>query len=187
MTRRSTSEICNEIVALFETGGTENYFGEPVTQLAHALQAADLASRASADPETVLAALFHDIGHLLEGQNGTETGVIDHDLAGRDWLRERGFSERLAALVGGHVAAKRYLVATHPHYRQRLSAASIETLRMQGGPMSDAEARAFEKEPLFAEMLRLRSWDEQAKDPEAEVPPLGSYREMIVDYLERQP
>lgn len=168
---------------LLAQGTAQAYFGEQVTQLEHALQSAHLAVQAGADDETVLAALLHDIGHVLEGEVDDELGVIDHDEVGQQWLREHGFGERLVALVGGHVDAKRYLVATNPGYRERLSEASVRTLAKQGGPMTPEEARLFAEHPLSKEMLRLRAWDEQAKVPGAAVPGLDFYRAMLATYL----
>jgi phosphonate degradation associated HDIG domain protein len=168
-----------EITALFEAHGEGAYFGEDVTQLAHALQAADWAVRAGADEETVVAALIHDIGHFLEGQRHAEIGVIDHDQAAEIWLADRGFSPRLIQLVRGHVDAKRYQVAVNPDYRNRLSEASKQTLALQGGPMTEAEANTFASHPLFREMIRLRQWDELAKDPSAMPPDWSHYEPMI--------
>ena len=75
-------------------------------------------------------------------------------------------------LVSGHVAAKRYLVATREGYMDRLSPTSKTTLELQGGPMSAAEVTAFEASLYYRDLLRLRSWDEQAKDPDMQVPGL---------------
>lgn len=171
--------VAEEIQELFGKGGSGAYFGERVTQLQHALQSANLAVKAGADDELVLAALLHDVGHLLGGQLDADLGVIDHDKSCVEWLRERGFSARVIALIAGHVAAKRYLVATNPGYRDRLSEASERTLRLQGGPMSQPEINTFESDPHFRDMLRLRSWDEQAKDPEAVTPGLEAYLDKL--------
>jgi 2-amino-1-hydroxyethylphosphonate dioxygenase (glycine-forming) len=175
----SASAVANEIRELFEKGGSEAYFGERVTQLQHALQAAHRAAEAGADGEMVVASLLHDIGHLLGGNLHAEIGVIDHDRSCIEWLQARGFSPRLVALVSGHVRAKRYLVATRPDYRAKLSEASTKTLALQGGPMNADEVREFEEDPYFREMLRLRAWDELAKDPEAVVPGLEHYVDQI--------
>lgn len=168
-----------EISALFQAHGEDAYFGEDVTQLAHALQSADWATRAGADEETIVAALIHDIGHLLEGERHAEIGVIDHDAVAERWLAERGFSPRLIQLVRGHVDAKRYQVAVNPGYRNKLSEASKQTLALQGGPMSEAEASLFAAHPLFREMIRLRQWDELAKEPTATPPDWSHYEPMI--------
>ncbi len=113
----------DETIALLERSAAEAYYGEPVTQLEHALQTAQLAQNADADEETILAALLHDIGHVLDsGHLHADLGVIDHDAQGAVWLREHGYSERLVDLVSAHVAAKRSsspptpptLPASHP-------------------------------------------------------------------------
>lgn len=171
--------VVEEISGLFEKGGAEAYFGERVTQLQHALQSAHCATEARADDELVVAALLHDIGHLLGGDFHAEIGVIDHDRSCVEWLRARGFSPRLISLVSGHVNAKRYLVAARAGYADRLSEASKRTLVLQGGPMSVEEARTFEESPYFKDLLRLRSWDEQAKEPDAVVPGLERYLGLI--------
>ena len=142
---------------------------------------------AGADEELVLASLLHDIGHLLNTEDSVrdeQVGVVNHDDVGRRWLIKRGVSERLANLVGGHVDAKRYLTATNAAYMERLSPASQQTLHLQGGPMNEADAEAFAREPELRDMLRLRSWDEMAKDPTWRGPSLASYREMLVRHLE---
>lgn len=179
-------KIVEEIMFLLEESGGEQYFGEAVTKLQHAEQCAWHAQQAGADEELILASLLHDIGHLLETADAIRderVGVINHDDIGRDWLLERGFPRRLADLVGGHVDAKRYLTATNAGYMDRLTPASKETLGLQGGPMDVASVEAFSHEPELRDMLRLRSWDELAKDPNRVVPPLATYRERLVQYL----
>ena len=139
-------------------------------------QCADSAVQAHADDELVVATFLHDIGHLLPGDNFMdEIGVVDHDKSCVEWLAAKGFSPRLIALVSGHVRARRYLVATVPEYRERLSQTSQRTLEL-GGPMTSQEAVAFAGHPYFHDVLRLRSWDEQAKDPKREVPSLENVR-----------
>src|SRR5262249_38905932 len=152
---RMTATV-EEILTLLRNSATQGYFGEPVTQLEHALQCAELAKFAGGDRDVVIAALLHDIGHLLDGERHDDIGVIAHDDAGAAWLAGRGFSGRVVQLVGGHVAAKRYLTATNPDYMACLSPASVHTLSLQGGPMTADEARAFERDPLFRDKLRLR-------------------------------
>jgi 2-amino-1-hydroxyethylphosphonate dioxygenase (glycine-forming) len=177
----------DQILELLETAGQSAYFGEPVTQLEHALQCAQLARNAGSDEETVIAALLHDIGHLREeeGLHHGAVGVIDHDSVGARYLREQGFSDRVAQLVSGHVDAKRYLTLTNPSYFARLSPASVATLQLQGGPMTAQEAAAFDHDPLFDQKLRLRSWDEQGKISGWAVAPLASYRDLLVAHLNR--
>lgn len=157
------------IEQLFAQSGDDAYYGEPVTQLEHALQTAKLAEDMGADRDTVLAAFLHDVGHLLPAEAGIGYmdgyGTIDHERLGADFLRDQGFSEKTVQLIENHVNAKRYLVAKNPDYLARLSEASLQTLGYQGGPMTPDEVIRFEQHPYFNEILQLRYWDEQAKIP----------------------
>jgi phosphonate degradation associated HDIG domain protein len=185
---RTPEAVVDEILAILEAAEHREYFGEPVSQLAHALQAAELARNAGSSNEVVIAALLHDLGHILDDPASVRdgvVGVINHDAIAGRYLREHGFSETVAALVEAHVDAKRYLTATNPAYLARLSPASTETLRLQGGPMDTEEARRFAEHSLFRERLQLRSWDEEAKYPERRSAPLSAYREMLIAHLSR--
>ncbi len=155
-----------EVFGLYEQHGTADYIGEPVSQIEHMSQAAQWAMAEGYDDEVVLAAFFHDIGHLCGhgGENMGGYGAVSHERLGADYLRRAGFSERMAKLVEYHVQAKRYLTFSQPHYYARLSEASRRTLAYQGGVMTAEEARAFEQDPLCAVSLRMRHWDEQAKE-----------------------
>jgi len=163
---RTAEQVVSEIFALYQQHGDEDYIGEPVSQLEHMSQAAQLALDEGYDDEVVLAAFFHDIGHICGGAEGDMGGygVVSHEQVGANYLRRCGFSERLAKLVQYHVEAKRYLTLRKPGYYQRLSEASRRTLEYQGGVMSEAEADAFERDPLCTVSLRMREWDELAKE-----------------------
>lgn len=164
-----------EVFGLYEQHGAADYIGEPVSQIEHMSQAAQLAMAEGFDDEVVLAAFFHDIGHLCGqgGENMGGYGVVSHERLGADYLRRAGFSERMAKLVEYHVQAKRYLTFSQPDYCARLSEASRRTLGYQGGVMTAEEARAFEQDPLCEVSLRLRDWDEQAKQMHVPVLDLG--------------
>lgn len=159
-------QVIARVFGLYDRFGASDYIGEPVSQLEHMSQAAELAMAEGCDDEVVLAAFFHDIGHLCaEGaENMGDYGVVSHERLGADYLREAGFSERLARLVEYHVQAKRYLTLREPGYYARLSEASRRTLEYQGGVMSEAEADTFAADPLCALSLRMRRWDELAKE-----------------------
>ncbi|HEX2679089.1 MAG TPA: HD domain-containing protein [Polyangiales bacterium] len=162
------------------------YIGEPVSQLAHALQCAELARDAGGSDHEILAALFHDIGHIAAGPDALQMpglGVLAHESVGAQFLRELGFSAEVCDLVGSHVNAKRYLAWRKASYHDALSAASRATLALQGGPMSADEAVRFEQDPAFAARLRLRVWDEAAKDPARVTAGLTSYLPLIRAHL----
>ena len=159
-------QVIDEVFGLYERFGDSDYIGEPVSQIEHMSQAAELALAEGFDDEVVLAAFFHDIGHICtdSAQNMGGFGVVSHERLGADYLRRAGFSERMARLVEHHVQAKRYLTFKEPGYYERLSEASRRTLEYQGGVMTPAEAEAFEQDPLCEVSLRMRQWDELAKE-----------------------
>jgi phosphonate degradation associated HDIG domain protein len=171
----------DEIFALFERRGDEAYFGEPVSQTEHALQAAYQAESEGAPGTLVVAALLHDVGHLVHGlaEDVADQGVDGrHEAVGEAWL-SRHFGLEVAEPVRLHVAAKRYLCAVDARYGEQLSPASVQSLTLQGGPFSLAEVQAFEQHRYFREAVRLRRWDDAAKTPGLEVPGLEHYRSRL--------
>ncbi len=153
------------IVSLFREVGGRDYIGEAVSQEQHALQCAKFAADAGADDDTVLAALMHDVGHLLGLQDPESVtdmegglGVKDHERVGASWLITLGLSAKTAELVRRHVDAKRYLCFKNPAYHNKLSEASKGTLVQQGGVMSVEEAELFEKDPLMDTIIKMRTW-----------------------------
>jgi predicted HD phosphohydrolase len=98
-----------------------------------------------------------------------------HEKVGKAWL-SRSFGPEVAEPVGLHVPAKRYLCAVDPAYPEQLSPASVQSLALQGGPMSEEEVLEFEQHPYYREAVRLRRWDDMAKIPGLEVPGLDHYR-----------
>ena len=181
-------QIIDRVFGLYERFGASDYIGEPVSQIEHMSQAAERAMAEGFDDEVVLAAFFHDIGHLCaEGaENMGGYGVVSHERLGADYLREAGFSERMARLVEYHVQAKRYLTLKDPGYYERLSEASRRTLAYQGGVMTAAEAQAFEQDPLCAVSLRMRRWDELAKETAVPLIDLQLLRRKAFGVLSRE-
>lgn len=158
---------------------------EPVTTLQHALQCAQLAEWAHAHMPLVGAALLHDIGHLLAADNDLppDDGVDDaHELMAVPFLSQ-GFGPELVDPVALHVAARRYLVFADRKYAASLSPASLHSLALQGGPMSGAEAAAFESQPHAMEAVRLRRWDDLAKVPGKKTPRLDYYLVLLEQVL----
>lgn len=158
----------NEVFSLYEKFGHADYIGEPVSQLEHMSQSAQLAMSEGFDDEVILAAFFHDIGHICvmnHSENSMDGfGIKSHEKIGAGYLRTKGFPERVAKLVENHVQAKRYLTFKYPDYYQQLSEASRKTLEFQGGVMKVSEAEYFESDPLFQTSIRMRKWDELAKE-----------------------
>jgi len=174
-----------EIFQLLETRGQSGYFGEPVSQLEHALQCAHFATEERASNELIAAALLHDVGHLLhdQGDNIADQGVdTEHEELGESWLL-RYFGPAVTRPMALHVAAKRYLCATDESYVAQLSPASLQSLRLQGGPMNAEEIAGVESDEFAKDAVRLRRWDDLAKIKGKNVPPLGHYRIVLESVL----
>lgn len=185
----SANATVETIFALYEARGAEEYVGEPVSLLEHMGQAAQLAEAEGYDEEVVLAAFLHDIGHFLPQRSGDDMdgfGHLSHEKVGAAFLQEKGFSEKITQLVLKHVQAKRYLCFQFPEYFEKLSEASKQTLVFQGGVMSEAEARAYELAPYFDLSLRMRHWDEAAKEIDLPAPEVARYRGMAERHLDKQ-
>ncbi|MFI5766111.1 phosphonate degradation HD-domain oxygenase [Streptomyces sp. NPDC051563] len=180
-TTGSTGPV-DALARLFEGEGSAEYFGEAVTQAGHMLQAGALAEAAGAPAHLVAAALLHDIGHFhgtVTGRDLMEGGQDNrHSHTGADWLA-RWFGPEVTEPVRLHVAAKRYLCTAEPGYFDLLSEASVHTLRVQGGPMTAEQARAFESLPGAADAVAVRRWDEQAKDPAFPTPDFAHFRPLL--------
>jgi predicted HD phosphohydrolase len=172
--------VADDIFAIFEQRGAQLYFGESVSLADHCLQAAHFAS-SEAPPALIAAALLHDIGHLIEAvpedfADWTTDGR--HEEAGSRWLAGR-FGREVSEPVRLHVPAKRYLCATDTRYFAKLSAASVRTLQLQGGPMSPPEVAAFEREAYFREAVRVRQWDDRGKVAGLATRPLAAHRALL--------
>jgi predicted HD phosphohydrolase len=178
--------IVNEVFSLYENHG-ENKAGNSNTQLAHMLQVADWAEQEGFEDEVVLAAFFHDIGHLCasKGKAGCtdDFGNEGVERLGADYLRERGFSERLASLVEGNVNARRYLSYKYPEYYNQLSDSVKMYLEIQGGRMGAEEAVNFELDSDAELFIRLRYWDDKAKEVNQPVHDLSHLKLLAISHL----
>ena len=176
--------VADEILALFHKRGAGEYFGERVSMTEHGLQAAYFARIAAAPPGLILAALLHDVGHLIEdvpSDIADWTADAHHEEIGSRWLAHR-FRPEVSEPVRLHVPAKRYLLATDAEYFTKLSPASVITLKLQGGPMAAHEIARFETEPYYKEAVRIRRWDDTGKVAGLSTPALGDYRALIEEF-----
>ena len=177
------SDIVERLAGLFADQGGELYGGEAVTQLEHALQAAQLAEQEDSPSHEIVSALLHDVGHLIHdlGDDCAERGIDDiHERAGSDWLEtEAGFHSAVTQPVKLHVPAKRFLCAVDADYHASLSEASQLSLSLQGGPFTGDQVAAFRKTPYSESAVRLRTWDDKAKTPGLPTPSLQHFLSLI--------
>ncbi len=175
------ANIVSFLADIFERRGGEEYLGEPVTMAEHMLQGATFAEQQGAREEIIVATLLHDIGHFTS-EFGTfrmdDTQDRHHEEAGAQVL-EQFFPSIVTDCVRYHVAAKRYLCATRPEYLALLSDASVHSLNLQGGPMSDAEAAEFERNPNLKDIIAVRYLDDAGKEPDMETPGFGHFAPMV--------
>ena len=192
------SPSISEIVDLLN-GRAHTWYGqEAVSQLEHALQCAHLAEVAEESSETIVAALLHDLGHMLgansqrpilsmqaesvgESQDPDQTPPTTDDLhqyIALPFLRGV-FGDAVLEPIKLHVEAKRYLCATDSTYWESLSPASKHSLVLQGGIHSPEQVTAFEALAFSEQAARLRRYDDLAKVPGAKTPGLDHYAQFM--------
>ena len=173
------------IKEIFDRRGSEEFLGENVTIAEHMLQAATLAEKKGYSETIIVAALLHDIGHFT-----SEFGSFDindkidrfHEDAGAKIL-EKFFPTLVTDCVKFHVAAKRYLCATDPSYYNKLSNASIHSLKLQGGLMSDEEVSKFQKNKNLNDIIKVRYLDDEGKIQNMETPDFDYFIPIIKKVL----
>jgi phosphonate degradation associated HDIG domain protein len=174
----SDDDPVESLLRLFKERGDAAYLGEKVSQTEHALQTAWAAEQSDGDRSLIVAALLHDVGHLLHvlPEDCAAAGIDDaHETRGACWL-DQHFGADVVEPVRLHVPAKRYLCATDPVYLGLLSEASLCSLQLQGGPFTMEEAAEFRRLPHAEAAIALRRLDEKAKIPGLPTPTLEHFR-----------
>lgn len=157
MELRSVEELMDLLQACRCARNTAGGNMEPVDLYEHALQTAALLRRSHpADKELQVAGLVHDIGRLLG--RGDDAWCADR---AADAVR-RLLGERVSRLIRLHAAAQRYLAAA-PSWGRGPLAQGVSALPRHGGPMTAAEAAAFERDPLADDAVTLRQANEAAR------------------------
>ena len=172
------------IINAFRDRGDRSY-GEDVTELEHAMQTAEFAKQFGEPDAIVLSCLLHDYGHMLHdlGEDIAHQGVYaQHEELGAKLLQGL-FPEHILDPIRLHVAAKRYLCWKELNYIQGLSASSLLSLQLQGGPMSDLEATAFAALPHYQAAVQVRRYYDMGKVPGMKTASLESYRALIEKFL----
>lgn len=182
MTQAPSAETIVAFIGdIFNRRGAESYLGEQVTMSEHMLQGAHLAEVAGASDTMIAGALLHDIGHYTNEfpDDALEKGTNNlHEESGAEVL-DAFFPSSVTDCIRWHVAAKRYLCATDPGYFAQLSAASVHTLNLQGGPMDATEVEEFARHPNLDAILQVRIWDDQGKVKDMPTPPFEHYAPLL--------
>ena len=183
-----TDTLADRTVRAMSESAARQYGRERVSELAHALQCAELAEAGGADDELVLACLLHDVGRYAVDQAlvaDTLEPVVEraarprgHHDVGADLIAPH-VPARVAWLVRMHADAKRWLCATEPAYYDTLSPGSKRTYVMQGGAMGPDEVARLAAHPWMADAVRLRRWDDQAKVVGKATRPLAAWMPLL--------
>jgi predicted HD phosphohydrolase len=178
--------VVDFILDLFARRGAEAYMGEPISMAQHMEQSAACAVADSASDDLVIAALLHDIGHFVGDFpiEALENGIDNlHQEAGATFL-EAYYPASVTEPIRLHVAAKKYLCAVDEQYYARLSEASVQSLKVQGGAMTEAEIKTFESNPHHLNAIQLRQYDDDGKVAGLDIKPVGNYRGKLESLLQ---
>mmetsp|Transcript_73607 Transcript_73607/g.117346 ORF Transcript_73607/g.117346 Transcript_73607/m.117346 type:complete len:213 (+) Transcript_73607:74-712(+) len=184
--QQTSLDLWNNLSSFYYKFGDVMY--EKVSQTEHAIQSATLAYNESGDATLSIGAFLHDIGHLIEYElKGADPFIsIDrkHEQIGYDYmLHELGIkNEKILHSTLYHVDAKRYLCFVDSTYYDGLSECSKQTLILQGGPFSEAEAKQFEQIPFYQEAVLVRKCDDEAKmlDPQIPIMSMDEVKQMFL-------
>ena len=156
------------------------YIGEKVTIAEHMIQSAMIAEKTKSKDTLICSCLLHDYGHfILDDPDELVREKKDgkHEDVGYEYLKKY-FKEEIVEPIKNHVLAKRYL-ARDQKYFNLLSPASITSLKLQGGLMSDDEAQIFEKNKYFKDSIKLRRFDEAAKNEGVKIKDIIEYKSLL--------
>ena len=176
------------LICDFVNRNGNTHYDSTVTQKEHALQTATLALEEGADSSLIIAALLHDVGHLLLNENADNQSFLKKDLRHQNVVRRvlnPFVSKAVTGPIALHVAAKRYLCATDPSYDSKLSPMTKQCMAIQGCAMTPTALARFEREYLFEEAVRLRRWDDAAKVPKKTTPDLAFFLPRLELELDR--
>tara|TARA_B100000700_G_scaffold298376_1_gene364189 strand:+ start:490 stop:1026 length:537 start_codon:yes stop_codon:yes gene_type:complete len=160
------------------------YIGEKVTITEHMIQTAMIAEKNKCSSSLICSSLLHDYGHfILENPDDLVNKNKDgkHEDVGFKFLKKY-FVEDVVMPIKHHVKAKRYL-ARNKNYYQILSEASKTSLKLQGGVMTEEEAKEFETNKFFENSIKLRKFDEMAKKTEQKNKSIKEYKKLLISKL----
>ena len=169
------------VFAVMSKGGDKRLPEAPDGILRHGLVSAAHARDSGASPDLIVAALLHDVGHLLDLDDADgfdDDRDAEHASLGAGWLA-LWLPSTVTRPIALHVDAKRYLAGKDLGFVDRLTPMSRASLALQGGPHSRDEATAFEREAFFGDALLVRGWDDAPDLPDERIGFLNDYRPLI--------
>jgi predicted HD phosphohydrolase len=144
------------------------------------IQTAMLAEKNKCSDDLICSSLLHDYGHfVIEDPNQLVSDKIDgkHEVIGANYLK-KFFHQNIIEPILLHVEAKKYL-ARNKKYFNNLSDASKISLKVQGGEMSDLEAKKFEQKKNYKNAIKLRRFDEGAKQKNIKIKMIEDYKDLL--------
>jgi len=175
--------IVNQIISNY-SNNKSLYIGEKVTMSEHMIQTAMLAEKNNCSSNLICSSLLHDYGHfILEDPDDLITKDKDgrHEDVGCSFL-EKYFIEDILGPIKYHVKAKKYLARDKKYYGL-LSGASKISLKLQGGIMNNEEAEEFESNKFFENSIKLRKFDEIAKESGLKIKSINEYKNLLTSKL----
>ena len=160
------------------------YIGVKVTITEHMVQTAMLAEENNSTESLVCACLLHDFGHfIIQDPDYLVTKSIDgkHENVAFNFLKNY-FKPEVFEPIKLHVQAKRYLCRSKSYWNI-LSEASKTSLKLQGGIMSDDEAKKFVSLKFHDDAILLRKYDDDGKIPNIKTKKIEDYRDLIISQL----
>ncbi len=176
-------DIVEKIISNFKNNKSL-YIGEKVTIAEHMIQSVMIAEKSKSKKNLICSCLLHDYGHFIldnpdelvkKNQDGK------HEDIGYEYLKTF-FKKEVVEPIKHHVIAKRYLARDKKYYN-RLSDASVVSLKLQGGLLNNREAKSFEKEEFFKEAIKLRKFDESAKKTNVKIKDVIEYKDLLKESL----
>ena len=132
-------DIIEKIISNFKNNKSL-YIGENVTISEHMIQSAMIAEKSKSKGFLICSCLLHDYGHFIlddpdELVRNNQDGK--HEDIGYEYLK-RFFKKEVVEPIKHHVIAKRYLARDKKYYN-RLSEASVVSLKLQGGLLNSKD------------------------------------------------
>ena len=172
-------DIIEKIISNFKNNKSL-YIGEEITIAEHMIQSAMMAEKSKSKNNLICSSLLHDYGHfILDDPDELVKKNIDgkHEDIGYEYLK-KFFKKEVVEPIKHHVLAKRYLARDKKYYN-RLSEASVVSLKLQGGFLNSKDAKSFEKEEFFKDSIKLRKFDDAAKKMGIKIKDIIDYKDLL--------